>query len=196
MIALLSVAFAAELRLSGGLEGDVGDPFVSYAGARMAAEGVAMGWFGGGIALAAYPDLGEAQYRSLTTALLPTAAPDISLLRAMGAGYGLVSPLRGRMGDLDTSLGLVAGVAAVYTHDDLALIQMDDDEAFVATEDEWHPASLVGLRGAATYRRVGGQLRLERVAWQESFASEVQERRIALFVGVDVVVRIGGADAP
>lgn len=194
--AFLSAAFAAEVHLSAGLEGDVGDPFVSYAGGRVAAEAVAMGWFGGGVAVAGYPDFGASQYRDLLTSLLPTAVPDVSLLRAMGGAYGLVAPVRGRMGALDTSLGLVAGAAAVRTHDQLALVGMEDDADFLATADEWHPASLVGLRGGASHGRVGVQLRLERVAWQESVGSEVQERRAALFVGADVVVRLGGAAAP
>jgi hypothetical protein len=192
MITLLcGLALGADLRFSASVEQEVADPFIARRGGRVGAEALMMGWVGGGVAVGGYPDLGEGDYTLLTESLAEEGIlPSASRLLAQGAAYALVEPVRGRFGKLESSLGLVAGVSAVYTVDDLEAIGEVGEPEYMATEREVHPAALLGLRGEIAGESIGVRARVERLAYSESFGSETMQRRTGVWVGLDLVVHL------
>jgi hypothetical protein len=106
--------------------------------------------------------------------------------------YGDVRFARGKIGPFDGSVDLLVGVGGVYTEDDCAAIQAEANPACAETANQLHPASVLGLAASVGRGQWGLRLRGERWQYTEVIVGEVDEKRIPVWFGADVVFRLGG----
>lgn len=193
VIALSAPALAApELALSAGLERTWNDPFLPLTGPQFAASVRPTGWLGLGVRGAAYPDLGEAQWKPLTRQLNEVAhvMPDLSRIRARGQGVVELTPVRAalatRGGPAESSLGVHVGLGAVATRDDLAAIGADGDPVWEATAEQVHPAVSVALVGEVRRDDLGLRLRAEHLRYTEIVGGSYEERKFPNWFGAEI----------
>lgn len=191
MIALLSsVVLAAQPIASVGAELTVNDPFVSTRGSHLGVDVALWPWLRIGVAGGLYPSLGEADWTGMTAQIVDyNISPDISRMVWRGAGQATLLPLRQSVGDRERLLGVVVGMGAVHTEDDLAMLQAEDDPHAIATARQIHPITHVGLIGEVWWGDWGGRLRMERSSYTEVVFETVQESKVPAWVGIDVVRR-------
>lgn len=195
MIALwltVATATAAVTPVIGlGAEITVNDPFVATRGLHLGGDAEVWPWLRVGVIGGLYPSFDEGDWRRQTSQLIDhnNVSPDISRIVWRGAGQVTLLPLRQTVGDRERAFGMVIGMGAVHTEDDLELVQAVGLPSAEATASQIHPITHVGLVGEVWWGDWGGRLRMERSTYTEVLFQTVQESKVPSWVGIDVVRR-------
>ncbi len=181
-------AWALELGVALGSEATINDPFVQRVGPGLRLlvaprEGLEVALHG-----AICPRFGDPDHKALTTELIEEfhVAPDISLIRHRLDSTLALYPLAGGLGDWQRRAGVYAGMGLVHTWDDLEVVGAYDQPEWLATEDQWHVATVYGLAGELRREALGVGLRMERQHYTEVVGTEYLETKKTTWLAVEV----------
>lgn len=190
---LIASAAAFEVDVGLGTELVANEPFLNPIGMRGSVTLRPLPWLGAGLSLAGYP------LRVETTRLDVVAGfgimPDVAPIAGTGSFVGTVRFARGPIGTFDGAIDLVVGIGGVYTIDDCVALQMANESVCINTQHQLHAASVIGLNAMVGQGRWGVRLRGERWAYTETVVGTVEESKLPVWLGADLVVRFGGAPA-
>lgn len=185
----VAMASATEFDVSVGTELMTNEAFLNLVGARLGATVRPLPWLGAGLSVAGYPvHLSTTRLEQVETLGL---VPDLSPMQASTTLTGLVRFARGSAGPIDGALDLVVGGGGVRTVDDCEAILAEDDPSCLATQDQIHLVSIVGLAATAGAGAWALRLRGERWAYTEVVMESVEEQKVPVWVGADLVWRPG-----
>jgi len=188
MILYIALCQAAEIVFGVGYAQVVNDPFYTSRGATARAEVRPLDWLGVGVDGGVYPYRGFDGWNALAKQLVSdhSVVPDVSPMKYTLGAVATVAPLRGTLGTWSSRVGLVAGVGAVRTDDDLEALQAEGEPAFEETELQFHPYGQLGLFGEVRHDVIGGRLRLERMMYTEVVGSELEEQKNPVWLSLEV----------
>ncbi len=192
LCALSSDALAYEpvgIGLHAGADWVVNDPFIKRRGLHVGLEYAPVPVFSAGILLAGYPDLGQADWKPLTTQLVEEnqVSPDLSRVMARGELVARFTPIRREGEHIATNVGLHVGFGAVRTKDDLTAMQAENDPVALSTQIELHPTLLYGLTAELrTDYVVGLRVRAEHLLYVETVNGTTLERKNNRFFGLEL----------
>lgn len=149
------------------------DPFIYRRGPVLGAE-LALTPSIGLVGFAAgFPVLDRHYLRPVTDHLVNnlSIAPDVSPMLALTSVQMGWWPLHSERDGFGSRVGIQYGLGAVYTRDDLELMQASpDDPVFADTAKQIHPSVHLGLSGEAYVGPVGARLAFEQMAYFERYA--------------------------
>lgn len=175
----------AGLFVEAGAEAVMNDPFHQVAGLQVGAGVAWLPWLRTGVAGGVYPDLGSTSYKPVTRQIIEqnNVVPDLSPILARGLLRATVLPVRVESDGLTGTVGAEIGVGAVFTRDDLELLDKEDDPDALAVERQWHAATSFGAVGELRGRVHGLTLRVERTSYVET-VEDVDEHKRPIWVNV------------
>ncbi len=191
---LVSQVQAAAVVAGPGLEAMTSHPYVIEAGFRGSAEVELHPLFRIGGAVSFYPDLGETKLRPLGDHLVNGTHAVVAVAHRSWQAHGLLRflPLTTRTERAVMRSGAHAGAGVIRTEDDLGLLQLADDPSAQATQVQLHPTLVLGVGTEVDVGVITLRGRAEMIAYTETFASTQTQNRPELFVGADVLFRMGG----
>ena len=196
---LSTTAFAGDLSASGGVGGVVNDPFLKRnllsAGIQYRPESQASdrSQVAFGADLSFSPDLGEQDYKDLTTVLIDdlNIAPDISRINYAVRFHGMIFPGHYTSGDIETTVGFGASVGAVRTSDSLQALDVDTgNERAVVTQNQIHPCSGTVMMGEIWKGDKGLRLRMDQILYVEVVNATTLEMKNNLAVQIEAMVKL------
>lgn len=135
----------------------------------------------------------DPDWKSLSCQLLEknSVSPDISRLTAHGS-FGLAySPIYGKaaVGRRIIAFDIYGnfGIGATQTTDDLVALQAENEPAAIATQDQWHPTTVIGGGARVAFSEgVAARLEVKSMTYIETVNSSTLEMKNNLIVQANV----------
>lgn len=182
-------ATPVEIAVLVGLESTIGEVALIRRGGRVSAlgRGLHWPWLGGGLWVAGYPALGEADWTPATRELGARGAlPDLSRVVARGEGMLEVTPLRASNGWAATALRLTLGLGVLYSVDDPLPLPADQQGDLRELSPAWSWGVAVDTwRLHGPLRGMGVQLRCGQSIHREIYGED-RYWRDPVWIGVDL----------
>lgn len=197
---LAAVLFVAQAQAGGlglalGLEHSIDDPFLNHRAIRAGVSYAPREQLAFEGSVAAFPNLGEADWKPLTSQLVNNnhVSPDLSPMKLRLDARVHVFAIRSSFGDWWGALDVSGGLGGVKTIDDLEALQQEGDQYAEATASQWHPSSSWGLAYQLVTEfgdssAVGARLRCDSIIYLETVSSTTLETKRIRSLALEAVL--------